>query len=163
MSDDKPGLLDAERLLATVDDLITGLTALDEATFSRRPAADAWTAAEVVGHVTEMMPYWARAGRAIAASPGASFGRAEDDPDRVGAVRAANDRARAEALTRLRAAAHEAADIIATFDTAGWNAVGTNPGRGSRSVQWVITNLLVDHAVGHARQALQAAGGLVGE
>src|SRR5688500_5268508 len=96
------GMTEAERLEAMVDELAERLTQLPESAFTQLAGPDDWTAAEVVGHMTEMMPYWATAAAAVAAEPGQSFGRALDDPDRVGAVAAANDVPRGEALARLR-------------------------------------------------------------
>ena len=113
MSGMHPGIGEAERLTAMVDDLAVRLAALSEASFAQRSGPEEWTAAEVVGHMTELMPYWAHRAVAIARQPGGSWGRSLDDPDRVGAVRAANDLQRAEALARLRNAAHEATTAFA--------------------------------------------------
>jgi uncharacterized damage-inducible protein DinB len=158
MTDTRPAMAAAERLEAMVDDLAARLTALPEETFTHRPSAEEWTAAEVVGHMTEMMPYWASAATAVAAEPGRPFGRALDDPDRVGAVRAANDLSRAEALARLRHAAHEAANAIRPLDGVGWEARGMHHARGAMTAGQVLEELLVGHAAAHVRQALTAAG-----
>lgn len=157
MPDTTPALLDAERLEAAVDELTAQLTALPESTFTHRPAPDEWTAAEVVGHMTEMMPYWARVAVAIGTEPGRGFGRAEDDPDRVGAVLAANDVPRAEALAHLRAAAHDAAAAIKTLDANVLQVEGRHPTRGAITVDALLRDLLIEHAEGHTRQALDAA------
>jgi len=158
MTDLRPGMTDAERLEATVGELAAELTALPEASFTHRAAPGEWTAAEVVGHMTEMMPYWARAAAAVAAAPGQSFGRELDDPDRVGAVASANDVHRGEALARLRHAAHEAAASIRAHDDAAWTQTGEHHSRGTMTVGAVIHLLVVEHAGEHVQQALDAAG-----
>src|SRR6187431_565858 len=112
MSDFRPGMADAERLEATVDELAARLTALPEPSFTRRTGVDDWTAAEVVGHMAELLPYWAGVASAVAAEPGRPLGRALDDPDRMGAVTAANAIPRGESLARLRHATHEASQVI---------------------------------------------------
>lgn len=158
MSAIHPGMTDAERLEALVDDLAQRLNALPEESFTRRPAPEEWTAAEVIGHMAEMMPYWTRVTEAVVREPGRPLGRELDDPDRVGAVTAANDLPRAEALARMRHAAHEAATSIRSHDDAAWRTAGTHHSRGAMTVNEVITSLVVEHAEGHARQALAAAG-----
>jgi hypothetical protein len=159
METTQPGMMEAERLEALVDDLAARLTALPEATFTRRPAAAAWSAAEVVAHMSEMMPYWAGAVVAAAQEPGRRIGRELDDPDRTGAIVGANDRPRAEALTRLRHAAHDAATAIRALDVAGWRARVAHYSRGAMEIGDAVRSLIVEHAEGHVHQALEAAGG----
>jgi uncharacterized damage-inducible protein DinB len=156
---ERPSLIAADRLQAAVDDLATRLAALPEATFTRRPAPEEWTAAEVVGHMTEMMPYWARAALTVVRDPAQPFGRALDDPDRVGAVAAANTVPRAEALARMRSAAATAAAAIRDMDAAAWTTTGRHYARGETTVAALIETLVVEHAEGHCRQAVAAAGG----
>ena len=158
MHDTRPGAVDAERLEAMVDDLATRLAELPESALTHRAGPEDWTAAEVIGHMTEMMPYWARVAAAVAAEPGRTFGREPDDPDRVGAVRAVNGVPRAELLARLRSAAHEAANAIKLHDADAWAAEGVHPRYGRMTVGALIDALLVEHAAGHVRQALEAAG-----
>ena len=158
MTETRTAMTEAERLEAIVDELAAQLSALPEESFTQRAGAEEWTAAEVVGHMAEMMPYWARAAAAVAAEPGRSFGRQLDDPDRVGAVAAANDVPRAEALSRLRHAAHEAATTIRTLDGSAWETSGRHHARGTLSVGQVVQWLIVDHAEQHVEQALTAAG-----
>lgn len=158
MAGEHPGVEEAERLEAMVDELATRLAALPEPSFTRRSAADQWTAAEVVGHMTEMMPYWVRVAAAVAAEPGRAFGRPLDDPDRVGAVRAATDLPRAEALARLRHAAHEAATALRALDADAWQRTGTHATQGVMTVGAAIETFLIRHAEAHVAQALTAAG-----
>jgi DinB superfamily len=158
MSATHPGMTAAERLEATVDDLAQRLNALPEANFTRRLGADDWTAAEVIGHMSEMMPYWAHAADAILQQPGHPFGRALDDPDRVGAVATANGVPRAEALARMRHAAHAAATSIRAYDEAAWQTEGAHHARGAMTVGELIAEMVVEHAESHVQQALAAAG-----
>jgi hypothetical protein len=151
-------MTDAEQLEATVDELAARLTALAEPSFTQRAEPEEWTAAEVVGHMTELMTYWARVAAAVAAEPGRSFGRSLDDPDRVGAVASANDVPRGESLARLRHATHEASQAIRAFDAEQWDTAGIHPTNGSMTVGEIVRQLLVEHAIAHAHQALVAAG-----
>jgi uncharacterized damage-inducible protein DinB len=158
MTEIRPGMTDAERLEATIDELAARLTALPEPTFTQRTEAEEWTAAEVVGHMTELLPYWARVAAAVAAEPGRSFGRALDDPDRVGAVASANEVPRGESLARLRHATHEASQTIRAFDATQWDTAGVHATSGSMTVGEMVHQLMVDHAIAHAHQALVATG-----
>lgn len=158
MSDIRPGMADAERLEATVDELAARLTALPEPTFTQQAGADDWTAAEVVGHMAEILPYWAGVARAVASEPGRQLGRALDDPDRVGAVTAANAILRGESLARLRHATHEASQVIRAFDAGQWDAAGIHPANGAMTVGQIVQALMVEHVIAHAHQALVAAG-----
>lgn len=158
MAKTRPGMAHAERLEAMVDELAARLTALPEDAYTRRASEEEWTAAEVVGHVIEVMSYWPGMAAAIAAEPGLSFGRDLDDPDRIGAVRSANDVPRTEALTRLRHATHEAANSIRGFDTEQWETSGMHRTRGPSTVGQVVDELLIEHVAAHVHQALDAAG-----
>jgi uncharacterized damage-inducible protein DinB len=158
MTDTLPGMTDAEKLEAMVDELATRLTALPEDSFTRRQSPDEWTAAEVVAHMAEMMPYWARVAAAIAREPGSSFGRELDDPDRVGAVTSSNQIPRSESLARLRHAAHEAATAIRGLDASAWEISGKHQTRGEMSIARLIDELLMAHVAAHVQQALTAAG-----
>jgi hypothetical protein len=151
-------MADAERLEAMVDDLAQRLNTLPESSFTRRASSEDWTAAEVIGHMSEMMLYWTRAAATVAREPGHAVGRALDDPERTGAVAGANAVPRAEALARVRHAAHEAATSIRSLDESAWNAEGLHHGRVTITAGEVITSLLVEHAEGHVQQALVAAG-----
>ena len=159
MSDSSPAAAAGQRMITIGDDLVSRLAALPEATFTQRRRTDDWTAAEVVGHMTEIMAYWTRVAAAIADEPGRTFGRDLDDPDRLGAVRSANDRPRAEALGRLRDATRAAALALAALGPRAWQTEGVHVSRGPMTVGAVIETFLVQHAAGHSHQALAAAGG----
>lgn len=154
-----PGAELAEQLEAQIDELIVELTALPEAAFTQRSGADEWTAAEVVGHLSEMMPYWSEVAVQVAAAPGTGLGRELDDPDRVGPVAAANEIPRGEALSRLRAAAHTAAERLRSLADRDWQATGVHRTTGPMTVEAMVRGLLVEHAAGHVQQALDAANG----
>lgn len=153
-----PGPMYAEHVRAAADELIARLVQRDEATFTHRPGPDEWSAAEVVGHMREMLPYWAGVAAAVAAAPGTRFGRALDDPARLAAVANANAIPRADALHGLRDAAHQSAMTIAALDDDAWAREGVHPQRGPQSVEIIIRTLVVEHAEMHLRQALDAAG-----
>ena len=158
MTDASPGVLAAEQIEAMMDDLAVQLAAAPEEHFTRRATPEDWTAAEVIGHLVEMLPYWARVARDVAATPGSPIGRALDDPDRTGAIAGANTLPRAEALARLRAAAHEAATVLRPLNAADWDVTGMHHVRGVLAVGDLVESLLTRHAEEHVRQALQAAG-----
>src|SRR5262249_30991475 len=150
---EQPGVLIAERLEATVDELATELAALPEESFTRRAALGGWTAAEVVGHLTEMMPYWARVAAEVGKQPRRPLGRRMAAPARLGAVPTANVVPRAEPLAPRRPAVKEAAPAIKANEGAFWSGVGVHPTFGELPGGGFIPSRPVEHADGPVGQA----------
>lgn len=141
-----------ERIEAQVDELIRILAAMPEDRWTRKPAPDEWSAAEVCGHIIEMMPFWAAQARAVAASPGLRFGRSEEDERRIeGIVRGAR-LSRHDAVEQIRAAAATAARAIRALPAAAWQAQGLHPTRGPMTVAEILTRLLAEHLESHVEQ-----------
>lgn len=159
MADTYPGIEQAEKLEASIDELIARLAALPEGSFTARASIEDWTAAEVVAHMTEMLPYWTRVVATAIAEPDRPLGRAMDDPDRLGPVATANAVPRSEALNHLRHAVHEAATFIRGITDAQWRTVAVHRVQGPLTVNTMVRTLMVDHAENHVQQALRAAGG----
>src|ERR1700722_15167015 len=67
-------------LLTSNDELIGSLDWGSEEAWLRKPADGEWSAAEIVGHIIELEPYWAREAARLAADPGVEIGRGLDDP-----------------------------------------------------------------------------------
>jgi uncharacterized damage-inducible protein DinB len=119
-----------------------------------RPAADAWSAAEILAHLVEMLPYWAEQARAVAArsQDGEPFGRTHDDPERIAAVRQhARDDLR-ELAAGVRASLERATVVLCAIPAHGWQRTGRHARRGEMSVAQIIEQFLVEHAEEHAQQ-----------
>jgi len=126
--------------------------------FRRRPAADAWTTAEITGHVIESPVTFAGQMSRVAASPGAPIGRPLDDPGRLGALAAIGDASPAEAAARVRAGVDAALAILRAIPPEGWQAAGTHPTLGAVAVTAMVERNIVNHLRDHLEQARAAAG-----
>ena len=147
-----------ERIEAQVDELARVIAAATDEHWFRRPGPEEWTAAEVCGHVAEMLPYWAGTARTIAAGPDMAFGRGLDDPGRLGGPRTGSGWSRHEAIERIRAAAHTATRDIHALAPADWHATGVHPQRGPMTVEALIETLLARHLEEHVEQVRRALG-----
>jgi hypothetical protein len=147
-----------ERIEAQVDELIRMIAASTDEHWFHRAAPEEWTAAEIAGHLVEMLPYWGKKAAEIAASPGQTYGRDMDDPGRMGGVRSGTTLSRHDAVERVRAAAHEAARAIRALPAAGWHAEAIHTDRGSETVADLIENALAGHLESHVEQVRRALG-----
>jgi hypothetical protein len=147
-----------ERMEAQVDELVRVIAAASAEAWTRRHGDDQWTAAEVCGHVAEMMPFWAAQAREIAAAPGKRIGREEDDPRRVGGVRQGATLDRHQTVEHLRAAAAEAAATLRTLPDSAWSAEALSESRGRLTVEAMIDALLIQHLEEHVRQVERGVG-----
>jgi len=117
-------------------------------------ATDAWSAAEILAHLVEMLPYWADQARAVAAraQDGEPFGRTHDDPQRIAAVR---DHARDD-LQELAIGVCTSLDgSVATLRAiphGDWQRSGRHARRGEMSVTQIVEQFLSEHAEEHAQQ-----------
>lgn len=141
-----------ERIEAQVDELTRILAAMPEDHWTRKPAPNEWSAAEICGHVIEMMPFWAAQARAVAANPGLRFGRSEEDERRIeGIVRGAR-LSQYEAVEQIRAAVAAAVRDIRSLPAAAWHVQGLHLTRGPMTVEEILTRLLAEHLESHVEQ-----------
>ena len=158
-TDDHPG----ERAAGEIERLSRELlVCLSPAEADRRyaaPAADSWSAIEILAHVVEFVPYWADQAAAVSARTDGSerpFGRTHDDVARIAAVRE-HARDRYETLAdRLREAAARSASTLRAIPPAGWSRTAVHARRGSMSVEQIVRQFLLDHLGEHTAQAAAA-------
>lgn len=124
----------------------------------QREPDDSWSAARVLAHVGEMLPYWARQAREVAGrdGPGAPFGRTHDDRERIGAVgRHAND-PKDRLLQAIESAEREALAALHEIGADRWSRTATHARRGEMSVTQIVQQFLVDHLEEHRAQLAHA-------
>ncbi|MBI2760395.1 MAG: DinB family protein [Chloroflexi bacterium] len=146
-----------ERIEAQVDELVRVIAAASDEAWARRHG-DQWSAAEVCGHVAEMLPFWAAQAREIAADPGRRVGREEDDPRRVGGVRQGASLDRHQTVEHLRAAAAEASAIIRALPDAAWTTEAVSESLGRTTVERMVDALLIQHLEDHVQQVERGVG-----
>jgi uncharacterized damage-inducible protein DinB len=131
------------------DELIGSLDWVTDEVWIRKPAEGEWSAAEIVGHVIELEPHWARQAAAIVASPGIEIARELDDPGRLAGPDGGTAISAKDAKTQLAQAGEEAAEILRRIPDSAWSATGT-----SRGQTVTVGELVQDHIVNHVRQHL---------
>jgi uncharacterized damage-inducible protein DinB len=154
MGDHGPGEERARRLEATVEALRRRVEGLGAEVLYREPAEGEWSAMATLAHVAEVLPYWARQAREVAARDrnGQPFGRTHEDPDRIAAVeRHAHDRLD-EVLPRLSAGLREATATLRAIPPEGWARTARHARRGEMTVEQAVDGFLVAHVEEHAEQ-----------
>lgn len=143
------------RILAVNDGLVRRLQTVTPEVWSRRPATDEWTAAEIVGHMIELEVHWARAAAAIAAQPGQEVGRPLEDPERLAGPEGGAVLGLQEAIDRLQVAGQTAAAIVQAIPAGSWSTTGLREGK-AVTVGQIVENSIIGHAQTHVEQCLAA-------
>lgn len=135
----------------------TFIEGLDDASFRRRPAEDAWSAAELAGHVSEFPRTFALDAARLAANPGAGVGRNLDDEGRLAALGRIGDRSPAAAAELVREAIGEASTVLGTIPADGWEVEGVRVANGEAiAVSKLVDTFVVGHLALHLKQAQEA-------
>jgi uncharacterized damage-inducible protein DinB len=137
------------------DDLYGSLDWVSEQQWTRRPAEGEWSVAEIVGHVIELEPYWARQAAKLAEQPGAAIGRTLEDPVRLSGPQGGLALTPKEARTRVAQAGEEAAELLRKVPDSAWSTAGSWRG-GEMTLGRLVQEHLVDHVRAHLEQATAA-------
>jgi hypothetical protein len=137
-------------LLTSNDELIGSLDWVTPEAWTRRPGDSEWSAAEIVGHVIELEPYWAGQAAFLAAHPGAEVGRGLDDPVRLSGPDQGTALSARDARTRLAQSGEQAAEILRKLPESAWSI------RGSwRGTEMTVDQLIEQHLIVHVREHLE--------
>ncbi|HVC30205.1 MAG TPA: DinB family protein [Steroidobacteraceae bacterium] len=148
---------EADLLLAANDDVQRALANIAPEGWGHSAPGE-WSAAEIVGHMIEMEPYWARVAATVAQRPGSEAGRATDDARRLGGPETGSGLTPQQAADSLTAAGNQAADIVREIPPQDAEKSGRRRDGTPMTVQQIIQQLLVGHAREHTRQLLAALG-----
>jgi uncharacterized damage-inducible protein DinB len=143
---------------SSVSKLLEQIEDLPADVLYREPSAGEWPVMSTLAHVAELLPYWAHQAERIASSPGTTFGRSHDDPDRVGAVEQHGHDSLDSAVQRLRASLDECLRTLRALPAEAWSKTGEHPRRGSMTVADVVEALLVEHTDEHVAQVSATLG-----
>jgi uncharacterized damage-inducible protein DinB len=152
------------RLQAAVEGVLGRVERLGEDQLYRRPADGEWTVMENLAHLAELMPYWSRQAREVAARAenNQPFGRTHEDPDRIGAVERHADDRLDQVLPRIRDGLAEATATMRELTAEGWAKTARHRNRGEMTVTDILDQFLIDHVEEHAQQiesTLASVGG----
>jgi DinB superfamily len=144
----------ARRLLAAAGRIRASAVVLpeDALTDPDPESGERWDRGQVLAHVAEMLPYWARQAELIAAGGQAEFGRVSSDPDRIAAI----ERDRREDPRRLLGRVDEGvAVVLALLDRLDADALartGRHQTLGDMTVAEIVDRFAVAHLEEHADQ-----------
>jgi hypothetical protein len=152
----------ADEIQALLAELIEWLRGVDPELLYLAPAASEWTVMELLAHMTEFLRHWANEAVAVAAEPGRTFGRGEDDAERTGWV-AAHGADPLDVMTQdLTAAGDYARARLLAIPASGWGAMGVHPTMGAMALPDMVTRVLTSHLADHLDQARAAYAALIG-
>ena len=144
----------ASRLEAVAEQLMQLLHQPTVATRLRSaPDANTWSALQVIGHMTEMIPYWlSHCQTLIAANEPPHFGRSANAPERLAGVERGASANPDELLAALQAEVQAARRTIRAMSATQRSKRGINTRQGEMTVADVIELFIVAHAEEHLAQ-----------
>jgi hypothetical protein len=136
------------------------LEKLDAAKF-RASDGDAWTIAELAGHVAEFPRTFASEAVRLATNLGATVGRNLDDDGRLAALKRLEGKTPEEAAAMVRQTVRDAVASLRQIAEEQWDVEGTRKANGDPiTVRGIVENFIADHLRGHVEQARATAGEL---
>lgn len=157
-SEMNPGELQARRLENVYTQLGTLLREPEVAErFRTAPGDNEWSALQVLGHMTEMVPYWLSHCRTvIAAAEPPHFGRTLESPERLAAVDPNTLRDPEELMRLFGIEVQTAANAIRQFTPAERVKKGIHIRRGEMTVDDILDQFILTHAEEHVEQVRTA-------
>jgi hypothetical protein len=153
------GTFYAQRIRDLGEAFASTIESLDGATFHHRPAPEAWSVAEISGHVAEAPLTFATQAALLASQPGMALGRNLDDPGRLAAVAKLGDATPAEAAMMVRHNTSQAAGIVEALGLDALAASGVRVATGETfSARQMIEVNIVEHVGGHVDEVRRVAG-----
>jgi hypothetical protein len=143
----------ADQLAVLVAGLRDWLASRDPAWLYAVPAEGEWSVMALFAHLTDVLNYWPEVAACIAAEPGRPFGRALDDPGRIGAVLTHAGDPLDRMLAAFAAAGAQAETRLAGIPEAGWAATGIHSEWGEITVADMVRRTLTGHLAAHWDQA----------
>jgi hypothetical protein len=127
----------------------TGLTDPDP------PTGEQWDAGQVWSHLAEILYYWNREAKQLAATRSTEpvpFGRVKSNPGRIAAVEEHRHDAPPTNMDRLRPAIVELRQFLQTGGPEIWELRGLHEARGVMSMERIMDEFMVGHLEEHADQ-----------
>ena len=164
MTAQAPGEERAARLEAAVQGLLRRIDGVSGDALYQEPGEGEWSVMKVLAHVAEVLPYWARQAREVAAreQDDRPFGRTADDPDRVAAVEQHAHDPLDAVMPRLRTGLAEATATLRAIPREGWARTAHHARRGEMTVEQIVDQLLIAHVEEHAEQVQTVLDSLKG-
>ena len=119
-----------------------------------------WSAMQILGHMSEMIPYWLVNCRVLIAATGAppQFGRSLEAPERLEGVERGATGNPDQIMQQLREEVYAAMSVIRGISPAERHKQGVHISRGEMTVADIIEIFVVSHAEGHLAQVRATLG-----
>ena len=151
----------AARLEAAVATLLERIQGLEGTLLHEEPTEGTWSVMKILGHVSEVLPYWSRVAAEVAEKPGGTVGRPEDDPDRMAAVERFTDTTLDEVLPTIQTGLAEATARLRAMPADGWGQTARHASYGEVTAGQIIDRFLIGHIEGHTRQVQDVMDSLI--
>ncbi|HZD01291.1 MAG TPA: DinB family protein [Actinomycetes bacterium] len=133
----------------------------DEAHTSPDPeTGEVWDRGQVLAHVAEILPYWARQAELVVEwGDGVPFGRVKSDPERIAVIERDRHDDPARLLERMDWELREVLVLLDRLDDEALARTGRHERLGEMRVAEIIDRFLVEHLEEHADQLEEERGG----
>ncbi len=134
--------------------LLAEVGALPAEVIGWKPSDDVWSVVEILGHVSEFVPYWTAQAVQIARHSQEQWGRTHTDTDRIDAVNRARSCSVADVTGEIRAGVESSASTLRGLSDAelATEAMSRNPRWGLKPAAFVVEQLVVQHVEKHLGQ-----------
>jgi hypothetical protein len=150
----------AAKLQSISDEILSEFRKLPKELMHWRPAADVWSAIDILCHIEEFVPYWTAQILVITNRSAGEWGRTHADPDRLSAVENTEARNVEDVERRLQLSVQHSAAAIANLNDADLDieAPSRNPRWGVKPAGFILDDLLLEHLRKHLGQIRRNAG-----
>ncbi len=148
----------SQRVEALVDGILAHVRAVPPEALQRRTQEGEWTAMELLAHVAEILPYWARQARDVSerAGDGELFGRStvnpEEDPGRLAAITGHGGDQLTTIESLLQTGLTQAIADLRAIHHERWDRNGTQANGQVTTVAQIVEQRLIGHLQSHAEQ-----------
>jgi uncharacterized damage-inducible protein DinB len=150
----------AGRVTEAAERLVGHVRSLDPKSLANQPGEGEWSALQVLGHVAEFIPFWARKARGVAASDhdGIDFSRTVEEWElRRASAEDVGETGAETLLASIQDGAREAAAIFRRIPDERWQRRGRHWLDGLLTVEQLVDRLILRHLDDHVEQARRAA------
>jgi hypothetical protein len=146
----------AQELLDELEDAAAELEAAARAVpaplFHQRPAAEEWSAGEILAHMADSPRFYVSEVRRLLQEGGGTFGRPNDHPSRLDPVRLHGGDSLEQALASNREGVATARVLLEELTDRDLAVPARHPRAGQCDVDGLIARFIVDHRRNHAQQ-----------
>ncbi|PEA27557.1 hypothetical protein CN923_06905 [Bacillus cereus] len=146
----------AESVYESIDKIKTIVKPLPEEIIYWKPSVDEWSVMQIITHVAEAIPYWAKEISNIKLNHENLWGRGLTDEIRLQAVSEENinNQSIEEVIQQLSSIPINIESVLSTLTDEELNiqAPSRNPRFNNKSIDFIVNHLIVEHTEKHYKQ-----------